>query len=72
LPSPGFDGVMRWLLDLRREIGIPHTLAEIGIDEREADLVGRMSLRDGCARTNPVCHSAAGYAEIFRNAVRGA
>src|SRR5436309_1498925 len=33
LRSPTFDGFMQWTLDLRREIGIPHTLAELGVKE---------------------------------------
>ena len=32
LPGSGIDAAMKWVLDLRREIGIPHTLKEIGED----------------------------------------
>ncbi|MCK9720868.1 iron-containing alcohol dehydrogenase [Pseudomonas syringae] len=71
LPSPGFSGVMDWLLTLREQIGIPHTLSEIGIDDREAERVGRMAFVDGCSHTNPIRHSAQVYAQIFSRAVRG-
>jgi alcohol dehydrogenase class IV len=71
LPRPGFASVMDWLLTLRERIGIPHTLAALGLDERDADLVGNMSFQDGCSHTNPIRHSAARYTEIFRAAVRG-
>ncbi len=27
LPKAGFDGVLGWMLDLRKELGLPHTLA---------------------------------------------
>ncbi|MBX8513296.1 iron-containing alcohol dehydrogenase [Pseudomonas cichorii] len=71
LPVPGFKGVMEWLLQLREQIGIPHTLGAIGIDERDAELVGRMAFADGCSHTNPIRHSAQVYAQIFSRAVRG-
>src|SRR3546814_4484171 len=31
LPKPSFDGVMDWLLEFRRRLGIPHSFAEIGV-----------------------------------------
>ncbi|MBX8534388.1 iron-containing alcohol dehydrogenase [Pseudomonas cichorii] len=71
LPRSGFEGVMEWLLQLREEIGIPHTLGAIGIDERDAELVGRMAFADGCSHTNPIRHSAQAYSQIFIHAVRG-
>ncbi|RON03900.1 iron-containing alcohol dehydrogenase [Pseudomonas brassicacearum] len=71
LPKPGFSGVMDWVLGLREQIGIPHTLRAIGIDDTDAELVGRMSFLDGCSHTNPIRHDAEGYARIFRQAVEG-
>ncbi|RMN23133.1 Methanol dehydrogenase, protein-dependent [Pseudomonas coronafaciens pv. zizaniae] len=71
LPSPGFDGVMEWVLSLRDQIGIPSTLSAIGIDERDAALVGRMAFADGCSHTNPIRHSAEVYAQVFSRAVKG-
>ncbi|MFJ4142674.1 iron-containing alcohol dehydrogenase [Pseudomonas sp. NPDC089734] len=71
LPTPGFRGVMEWVLQLREQIGIPHTLGAIGIDEGDAELIGRMSFEDGCSHTNPIRHSAQVYSQIFSHAVRG-
>jgi len=71
LPSPGFSGVMQWLLELREQIGIPHTLGAIGIDDQEAERVGQMAFADGCSHTNPIRHSAETYAQIFSRAVAG-
>jgi alcohol dehydrogenase class IV len=71
LPQPGFKGVMTWLLTLREQIGIPHRLAALGLDERDAVLIGRMSFDDGCSQTNPIRHSADAYSQIFCRAVRG-
>src|SRR5260370_41273166 len=33
LRNPTFDGFMEWSLELRRQIGIPHTLAELRGEE---------------------------------------
>ena len=71
LPTPGFSGVMDWVLSLREQIGIPHTLADIGIHVQDAELVGQMAFADGCSHTNPIRHSAEAYAGVFRRAVRG-
>lgn len=71
LRKPGFAGVMQWLLVLREQIGIPHTLGALGIDERDAQLVGQMAFADGCSHTNPIRHSPQVYSDIFRRAVHG-
>ena len=71
LPRPGFNGVMEWVLSLRDQIGIPSALGAIGIDDRDAELVGRMAFADGCSHTNPIRHSAEEYAQVFRRAVAG-
>jgi alcohol dehydrogenase class IV len=39
---------------LRIRIGIPETLAEIGIDAGRADEIGRMAVADPSASTNPI------------------
>ena len=33
LPDPGFPAVLDWVLALRKEIGIPNTLADLGVKE---------------------------------------
>jgi alcohol dehydrogenase class IV len=71
LAQASFDALLDWLLALRREIGIPHTLAALGIDGAQAELVGRMAVADGSAATNPIPFSAAEYVMILRKAVEG-
>ncbi|MFH7376002.1 alcohol dehydrogenase, partial [Pseudomonas syringae pv. tagetis] len=56
---------------LRVQIGIPHTLGQSGIDDRDAERVGKMAFADGCSHTNPIRHSADVYAQVFSRAVRG-
>jgi alcohol dehydrogenase class IV len=72
LPAPSFDAVLTWILDLRRQLAIPHGLAAIGVDDRRADEVARKAAVDGNAPTNPVPVGAAELREIFDRALRGA
>ncbi|WP_207780298.1 iron-containing alcohol dehydrogenase [Pokkaliibacter plantistimulans] len=71
LPTAGFAGVLEWVLELRQSLGIPHTLAEIGIDESRLEKVGEMAAVDPSAGSNPIAFSAAQYSVIAARAVRG-
>ena len=71
LASASFDGFLEWVLDLRRVIGIPHNLSDIGIGEDRLDTIGRMAIADPSASGNPVQFTADEYAELCRRAVRG-
>lgn len=71
LPQPGYAGVLEWVLGLRRQLGIAHTLGEIGVDTHNAELIGAQALADPSAGGNPVVLDAATYARIFRAAVVG-
>ncbi|MDX1379675.1 MAG: iron-containing alcohol dehydrogenase, partial [Xanthomonadales bacterium] len=72
LPEPGFDAFLGWVLDLRREIGIPHSLAEIGIDEGRIERIGRMAVADPSAGGNPIAFDAGQYSALCGRAIRGA
>ena len=71
LPQPSFSAFLGWVLSLRETIGIPNSLAEIGIDELQTELIARMAVVDGSAATNPILFSEDEYANILRNAVAG-
>jgi alcohol dehydrogenase class IV len=71
LEDASFDGFMQWVLDLRAQIGIPHSLFEIGIDEEQQALVAQMATEDPTAGTNPIVYSVKDYSQIFARAVRG-
>ncbi|MCA0901709.1 iron-containing alcohol dehydrogenase [Microbulbifer agarilyticus] len=71
LSETGFDGVLDWVLFLRREFGIPNTLVEIGIGEDAAGEIARMAIADPSALGNPLSLSVDDYGDIFLNACRG-
>lgn len=71
LAQADYSGMLDWVLQLRAELKLPHTLAEIGVDEAQAELIGEMSAKDITARTNARQLTAAEYQQLFLNAVRG-
>lgn len=71
LNDPGFDSFMNWVIQLRKQLNIPHTLAEIDIDNSQGEVVGKMAIADPSAGGNPVSFSAAQYRQIFEDAVKG-
>jgi alcohol dehydrogenase class IV len=71
LERAGFPAFLDWVLGLRARIGIAENLAGLGIDDRQAELVGRMAIEDPSAGSNPIAFSAEQYAALFRRAVAG-
>ncbi|MNN56537.1 Alcohol dehydrogenase 2 [compost metagenome] len=72
LPQPDFDGFLDWVLELRKRLGIPHSLSEIGLDADDAAWVGEQALADiSSSDTNACVLDADDYSQIFRNAVHG-
>ena len=72
LPQPGFDGVMAWMLELRRSLQLPHTLevAE-GFDEAMAKRLAPLAARDPSQGTNPKPATEAELEGVFVKALRG-
>ena len=56
---------------LRAEIGIPHTLAGLKVDDRQFDLMSRMAVQDPTAGGNPVPLDAAVCRRLYENALAG-
>jgi alcohol dehydrogenase class IV len=54
LAKPSLDGVIEWSLALRKAVGIPHTLAELGVGTDKLDLIAKMAEVDPTAGGNPV------------------
>jgi alcohol dehydrogenase class IV len=71
LPARGFDGFLDWVLQMRRELGIPHSLADIGVSADKAAIIGREAAIDPSAGGNPIPVNAAQLEHIFRAAVDG-
>jgi len=71
LPGGGFDAVLKWTLDFRAALKIPHTLKEIGVDDARAAEIGAMAEKDPSAGGNPCPVTAKDLEVVFRAAVAG-
>ena len=71
LPTPGFDSFLAFVLKMREDIGVPHTLGELGVDDSKAGLIAEMAIVDPSAGGNPVPLDLKGAAAIFLAASQG-
>ncbi len=71
LPGSGTAAVIDWVLALRREIGIPNTLADLGVREADIDRLTPMAVDDPSTSGNPVPAGAPEMRRMFEMAVRG-
>ena len=67
----GFGGFLKWVLALRQEIGIPHTLGDIGIDTARLDVVAAMAMKDPTAGSNPIAFTKRQYKALALKCVTG-
>ena len=66
-----FDGFVDWLVKLRRTIGIPNQLSDIGIDGKRAAEVAAMAVKDPTHEGNPIAFSERQYQTLLKRAIRG-
>ena len=66
-----FDAFLNWVLALRKEIGIPDSLADIDIDDARRERVGAMAAQDPSAGGNPLPFGPIDYQSLFTRAVAG-
>jgi alcohol dehydrogenase class IV len=71
LPVRGFDGFLAAVLEMRRDLGIPHSLSDLGVSVDKAAIIGREAAIDPSAGGNPIRVDAAQLEHIFRAAVNG-
>jgi alcohol dehydrogenase len=67
----GFNGFMKFVLALRKEVGIPHALKDIGIDVKRLDEVAAMAIKDPSAGGNPIQFTEKQYKSLARKCVVG-
>ncbi|MFM9863536.1 MAG: iron-containing alcohol dehydrogenase [Micropepsaceae bacterium] len=66
-----FDAFQDFVLSLRDEIGIPHTLNGLNVDDAQAKLIAEMAIVDPTASGNPIALDVAGARRIFDMALNG-
>jgi alcohol dehydrogenase class IV len=68
---PSFTAVLDWVLQLRAEIGIPNTLAELGVQPEHAAGFSRQAFDDPSTGGNPVAMTPETFAILYRNCIEG-
>jgi alcohol dehydrogenase len=69
--KPSFRAFLEWVLDLRAEIGVPHTLAGLNVGDDQVDRIVAMAVEDPTAGGNPVPLDKRGARTIFSRALAG-
>jgi alcohol dehydrogenase len=69
--APTFRAFLDWVLALRAEIGVPHTLAGLGVDDQQFERMSRMARSDPTAAGNPVPLDEAAFRELYASALLG-
>lgn len=68
---PSFRAFLDWVLALRAETGVPHTLAGLNVGDEKIDLIVAMAPNDPTAGGNPVPLDKRAARTIFRRALEG-
>jgi len=71
LPGSGSAALLDWVLALREHIGIPHTLAALGVAHEHVAALAPMAAEDPSSATNPVPLSVEDCAALYRRAIDG-
>ncbi|MGQ0834070.1 MAG: iron-containing alcohol dehydrogenase [Gammaproteobacteria bacterium] len=71
LPKPSSTAVLDWVLELRQTIGIPHTLAALGVKEEHAAPFSKMAEADPSTPSNPRPVTAKEFEQLYRSAIAG-
>src|SRR5262245_59890328 len=71
LEERSFEGVLNWVLQLRARIGIPHTLAGIGVNPEHVQLLAPDALTDRSTDTNPLPMTQQDFAQLYQSCIRG-
>lgn len=65
----GFDGFLDWILQMRLELGIENSLAQLGIDRDQVDRLAKMATEDAAAGSNPIAFTQEHYKTILKDAL---
>jgi alcohol dehydrogenase len=69
--APSFTAFLDFVLELRRRIGVPHTLDGLGVGDDRAETIAAMAPDDPTAGGNPVPLTRTAALRIFSDAMEG-
>ncbi len=71
LPTPSFEGVLDWILSLRKAIAVPHTLADLGMGAEQIEPFSHQAFKDPSTGGNPRAMSQKDFVTLYRNCIEG-
>jgi alcohol dehydrogenase class IV len=71
LAEHSFAGVLQWVLELRRQIGIPDTLAELGVTTAHAKPFAPQAFNDPSTGGNPLPMNEHGFEALYLRCIKG-
>ena len=71
LKETSFDGFMKWILDLREKLSIPHTLKELINDNSKFEQMSVMAKDDPSTGGNPIKLESADFLDLYINSYNG-
>ncbi len=71
LEDSSFEGFVAWIVGLRRALGIPHRLGELGVSEADLERIAAMAEADPSASGNPVPFDSAAARAVLDAAMAG-
>jgi len=71
LLNQNFDGFMKWILDLRSNLEVPHTLKELIKDDKRFEEMSVMAFNDPSTGGNPTQLSDKDFLQLYKDAYNG-
>ena len=71
LKETSFDGFMKWILDLREKLSIPHTLKELINDNSKFEQMSVMAKDDPSTGGNPIKLESSDFLDLYINSYNG-
>jgi alcohol dehydrogenase class IV len=71
ITGSGTSAIIAWVLELRENLGIPHTLETLGVEEHHCSILALEAVKDPTAGTNPILLTEKDYQTLYRKALQG-
>ena len=71
LEKASFNGFVNWILDLRKQLEIPHTLKELIDDDTKFEEMSKMAFLDPSTGGNPVALKKEDFLKLYKDSYEG-
>ncbi len=71
LRQHSFEGVLDWIMELRKTIGVPDTLRDLGVTMEHVQGFARQAFDDPSTGGNPVPMTVEDFGQLYRNCIEG-